>query len=298
MPSFTAICAGAGVVASGLIASYLARKVAAAPTPTLVERPAPISQVATFPWGGTEPFTMKLLPHCFALGAATTAAAIALTVPSGPMNTLELARGPVLITLYWVWGFYNCLASQVKMKMGGGTERAAKVAERSMMNTLEQGVPFLTLLWATAGCVDAALATSCGFTCAPKFHSQTTTPSTLHPPPSPRAPSAPSRLDPVTDCLFRSFYGFAYSYFGGFSMLVEAVTQPNYCVIHLFAAQLLCFGCGGGSLLTLPYIGQNFLAWFALLFVGNGFALFVGWDFPAGAASAVCNLAYNKEKGE
>jgi len=264
MPSFTAICAGAGVVASGLIASYLARKVAAAPTPTLVERPAPISQVATFPWGGTDPFTMKLLPHCFALGAATTAAAIALTVPSGPMNTLELARGPVLITLYWVWGFYNCLASQVKMKMGGGTERAAKVAERSMMNTLEQGVPFLTLLWATAGCVDAALATSCGF----------------------------------TYCLFRSFYGFAYSYFGGFSMLVEAVTQPNYCVIHFFAAQLLCFGCGGGSLLTLPYIGQNFLAWFALLFVGNGFALFVGWDFPAGAASAVCNLAYNKEKGE
>ena len=227
MVDLKSLCIGAGVLASGLVATYLSRKICkaqlAAPAAT-TERTLGQSQVATFPWG-SDSFAFSYLPHCIAVGAAATAAAIALTSPSGPMTCLDHARGPVLVTLYWVWGFFNSIKSQIMVKSRcGGNEQACKVAERSMMNTLEQGVPFLALFWMTAACVDAAIATSCGF----------------------------------VYCAFRMFYGLSYSYYGGFSMLVEVVTQPNYTVLHVFAGALASFGLGGGSVFALPYLGTNF----------------------------------------
>ena len=83
------------------------------------------------------------------------------------------------------------------------------------------------LLWMSAACVDAAMATSIGF----------------------------------TYCAFRSFYGFAYMYYGGFSMLVEFVTQPNYAAITVLAASVLSFGLGGPSIFELPVLGTSFLLW-------------------------------------
>ena len=76
-------------------------------------------------------------------------------------------------------------------------------------------------------------------------------------------------------------------------MLVEVVTQPNYTVLHVYSVALLSFGLGGGSIFALPYIGMNFLAWFALLFFINGVFMFTLWDYPAAKAAASCNLAYN-----
>jgi len=251
---------GAGVVAGTLAAYLLGRQSAriAASKPETTVRSLGISKVKTFFWG-SDAFEMSALPPCFAFGTVTTAAAIALTTPSGPLASLELARGPVLASLLWIWGFFNCIGSQLKAKMGGGDEQAQKIGERSLMNTLEQGVPFLSLLWMTAGCVDAALATSLG----------------------------------VLYASLRMFYPLAYSFYGGFAMPCEMITMPNYMVLHVYAVALLVFGLGGGSLFSLPYLGQRFVMWCPAIFVGNLLCMLVGWDNPVGAAAGAANIAWN-----
>ena len=156
---------GAGMVAVGALAAYLRRRgvALAAQKPAMVERTLGISQLRTFPWG-KEPLHLPMFPFCMAIGAASVAAAIALTTPSGPMNSLDLARGPVAVSLMWVWAYYNHIGSQLKVKLAEppANEQAAKIAERSLYNTIEQGIPFLLLLGLTAACVDSAMATSCG----------------------------------------------------------------------------------------------------------------------------------------
>ena len=181
-----ALCVGAGAAIASGIAYYVAQKgVAFANTnPARVKEPSlAMSPLAAFPWGN-EAFTMQLIPPIMAFGSVVTAAAIAFTTPSGPITSLELARGPVLATMLWVWGIFNCVSAQLKVKMGGGDEQAKRVAERSLYNTLEQGLPFLTCLWMSAACVDAAIATSVGVVyaafrmCAPSL-TLTSNPSVL-----------------------------------------------------------------------------------------------------------------------
>lgn len=144
------------------------------------------------------------------------------------------------------------------IKFGGGNEQATKVTERSLYNTIEQGLPFLSLLWMMAACVDGGLATSCG----------------------------------AVYVAFRMFYPLAYSYYGGFSMLCELITQPNYIVINFFIANLTCFGVGGSSLLA--YTGSNFFVWLVLNFAGAAFCFKTIWSYPVGSLSAKYNLSYNK----
>lgn len=153
------------------------------------------------------------------------------------------------------------ISSQLKAKFGGN-DQAGKVAERSLYNTLEQGVPFISLLWMCAACVDAAMATSIGFVYSS----------------------------------MRMFYGLAYSYYGGFSMCVELITQPNYTCIHVLAAAVLSFALGGPSIFELPYLGQNFLLWLPVALVGNVVCMFLVWDYPAGGFAGTLNLAYNAKE--
>ena len=146
-------------------------------------------RMAKFPWGD-EPFSMKLMPVCFLFGALQIAAVLYFTTLSGPSTS---SPGPVLVTLGWIHAYHQCLGAQVACKMGGGNEVANTIAERSLMNTLEQGVPFLVLMWLMAAYVDAAVATNVG----------------------------------ALYVVHRSLYPLAYTYYGEFSMLVEFVTQPN-----------------------------------------------------------------------
>lgn len=162
MLSLYGVGIGVGISAVSLYLANIGTSFAKS-KPTLIDRGLGNSKLATFPYGGDQPFAMTLLPHCLAIGATSTAAAIALTTLSGPITSLQMAKGPVLVTLMWLWGYYNMISAQLKQKMGGGNEQAARVAERSLYNTLEQGVPFLALLWMTAACVDSAMATSIGF---------------------------------------------------------------------------------------------------------------------------------------
>ena len=73
-------------------------------------------------------------------------------------------------------------------------------------------------------------------------------------------------------------------------MPVELVTQPNYVVLHAYAAAMLCFGLGGVSIFTL--VGQSFLLWFPAAFVLNLFGMFVLWNYPVGAAAGASILAW------
>eukprot|EP00966_Prymnesium_polylepis_P007561 173494-Prymnesium_polylepis.1 len=154
-----------------------------------------------FPWGD-KPFEMRLVPYILVLGSLLTAAAICLPSITGPSVT---AGGPVLVTLGWLHTHYNALGAQVKVKMAGpaADEQATKIAERSVYNGLEQGVPFLVLVWLHAALVDAATATSVGGSYVG----------------------------------LRLLYPAAYAYYGEFSMLCELVTLPNYCALFYRAQQ-------------------------------------------------------------
>ena len=254
-----AIAAGVGV-SYGLAVYLRNRGIAlAASKPATTERPLATSQVAQSPWG-SDSFDTSKLPHLFVAGAAIVAGAIALTPPSGPIASLDMARGPILVTTLWVWGAYNAIGAQLSAKLGGAGEQASKIGERGLANTLEQGAPFLACLWGVAACVDAAIATSCG---------------TIY-------------------AAFRMFYPLAYSYYGGFAMPCEAVTQPNYQIIHLFVAALLHFGLTGGSIFAT--LGTSFKVWCPLIFVGHILMMMFGWFFPVGGPAGALNMAWNGPK--
>lgn len=255
---------GAGVACGTLLASYLARRGAAlAATAEKIEPPRSLgnSQQASFFWG-PDVFMVSAMGPVFAVSTVATVLPVALTTLSGPITSLDMCRGPVLVTLLWIWGFFNAVSHQVKVKLGGGDEQASRVAERSLYNTLEQGVLFLPLLWMTAACVDSAMATSLG----------------------------------LAYSVVRMFYPIAYTYYGGFSMACEMITQPNYAVLHTMIAALVRFGLGGGSLFAIPGLGQAFYLWAPIIFVCHLLFLFVGWDYPIGAAAGKLNLAWNTAK--
>ena len=67
-------------------------------------------------------------------------------------------------------------------------------------------------------------------------------------------------------------------------------------VVHVYAVALLVFGLGGGSIFSLPYLGQRFLLWCPAIFAGNLLCIFFGWDYPAGAAAGAANIAWNGPK--
>jgi len=209
--------------------------------------------MAKFFWGD-EAFSMKLLPGCILLGAFLTAACISLPTPSGPSLT---AKSPVAATLLWSIGYYQLIGAQVLVKQNPSkTAQASTVAERSFMNTMEQGIPFLVLMWLHAGLVDGSIAGWLGISYAG----------------------------------VRMLYGVAYSYYGEFSMLCELVTQPNYQVIFFYQVSLLCWLFDTSLLDT---VGQGYLTWAGLTFIGSFVNMFVLWMLPFGMLSAKLNLATN-----
>merc|ERR1711998_477529 len=133
---------------------------------------------------------------------------------------------------------------------------ASTVAERSFMNQLEQGIPFLVLMWLNAGLVEANISGSLG----------------------------------IGYTIFRMLYGVAFSYYGEFSMLCEFITQPNYQVIFYFQVSLLCWLL---DVSLLDTFGQSYPVWVGLLFVGNFVFEFVLWFVPFGLVAANLNLAVN-----
>ena len=193
-----------------------------------------------FCWGDNT-FPSGTFPLAWSVSAGLMTVTFIYAPTSAPAidqgMSLQAVRGTVLVTAAQLFVFYNTLGGQTYVKMLFGNRgvrasslchtsvlhahrslsiylrllslvqvRAETVATRSMMNTMEQMVPFLTLLWLCTAYVDAAYAASLG----------------------------------AVYVATRALYPLAYAYYGQFTALCELVTQPNYNVIaNLFAGLVL-----------------------------------------------------------
>ena len=212
-----------------------------------------------FPWGDTA-FHWPLLPWAMGFGATLMATAIALTTSSASLTTGGDVRGPIMVTLLFTHGLFQAIKAQISVNFGGGNAQAKHVAERSLYNSMEQGLPFLLLMWMTAAFVDAALATSIGMVFA----------------------------------IPRYFYPLAYGWFGQWTMPIAFISQPTYQA-QSFLWLTLFAHCFGFSLLAV--VGQNFFVWFCICFGFNRFVLYdYFWQYPFAKWAAEFNLAANKEK--
>jgi len=221
-----------------------------------------------FPWGDNS-FEPKVLPYCLLWGGLLVATAVTVTPLSGP-NTSP--KGPIAITLLWLWAYYQCIGAQIAVGTsaaktaaqavtdGKDHGQAQKVAERCTMNTLEQGVPFLTTMWLMATYVDTAMATSIG----------------------------------GVYIFLRTLFPIAYSYYGEFSMLQEFITVPNYMCVHHFIANLLAFILGYPPLAQV--VGQNFLMWLVGTIVYQIICLQILWNYPMSAVAVKLNVAANAKR--
>ena len=152
----------------------------------------------TFPWG-SNPFPLPLfflsMPFAgtVAWGLLSTSPTSAPGIDSG--MSLEAVRLAVLASLAWVLVYYNGLGAQVWLKLdyGNFSSDAARIAERTALNMLEQAPVFFLTMWLHCTYVDAAQAGFLGLAYA----------------------------------VLRILYQLFYSYFGTFTVLVEFATQPT-----------------------------------------------------------------------
>merc|ERR1711865_1359899 len=131
------------------------------------------------------------------LGKAGPSAAVADTFPAAT----EL-RGVALVTCAFMFMWYIFLGHQVGIKFTEGLsadvqEQAKFIADRSVINTLEQALPFLSLMWLHALFVNPVTAGVLGW------------------------------IYVIT----RFLYPITYGMYGQFNTAVEIACQPNYVVI-------------------------------------------------------------------
>lgn len=236
---------------------------------------------------GNDPFPMKVIPGflsnlpypvsmlsvpfnfplnlCMAVGALLgTVLFLKGPAPTGPGVTAGSLGGVGLVTLGWVWCYYNTIGHQVGLKFSNAFAshpQATTVGERCMMNTLEQGIPFLVLLWMHAIFVDVSTSVSFGW-----FY-----------------------------VVMRFLYGVFYSYYGHFTMLAELSTQPNYTALAYFTFGLVDTLYNQTKLsgrLQAMHPGLLFLAFFGLT---AGFMTV--WNFPTGVPMTMLNNRANPAGG-
>ena len=216
---------------------------------------------------GDEPFDLNYIPLCILFGALLNSFALELGRYS---SSAQDYRGVICVTLAWLHGYYNTVSAQINVKMNGSVMglddakqmQALKVAERSLYNTLEQGVPFLIMLWLAAVFIDnTSIALYLGWAYV----------------------------------LPRMLYPLAYSYHGHFSMWCELITQPNYQTLFYFKTTLLFHALNMGELEKYWPQDPNasFCASVAFFFVGGILDQLVCWSWPAGYPSAVFNMRAN-----
>lgn len=164
--------------------------------------------MAKYLWGN-DPFPMGVMFGLAVLSGLVvglllmhvgSAAAVGDTYPSA----VDM-RGVALVTCAFLLVWYSMLGNQVSIKFAKGlssevSEGAKFIADRSVVNTLEQSIAFLSLMWMHAIFVNPQTARLLGW------------------------------IYVVTRLLYPVFYGF----YGGFTVAVEAATQPNYVIIFYY----------------------------------------------------------------
>jgi len=208
-----------------------------------------------FPWGDDAvPFRWILIlmvVHCVINGAL-----LGLIGPWGAVSddqfpTPVALRGVALVTAAWVFLIYIAMGRQKGVQytkknqptaMSDAVfERASRIAERGLMNTVEQMGPFLLCMWVHAIFVNPTVSTYFGWLYV----------------------------------LSRFFYGLFYGMYGEMNLMVEVVTQNNYVVIGWWLSAIVV-KCSFGvdlhqmlqSISPFLLIPSAFLADFVLLFVG------------------------------
>lgn len=169
--------------------------------------------MAKYCWG-SNPFPLGLWAASWFVAAILVTVVYENTTPDGPAVAkvegvnVSTVGGVILVTLGWILHYYNTIGHQVGLKFTNAfapNPQAGTVGERSMMNTLEQGIVFLPLLWMHALFVDVSTSVSMGW------------------------------LYVITRMLYPIFYTF----YGHFTVLIELSTSPNYAVIAYYAFALL-----------------------------------------------------------
>lgn len=217
----------------------------------------------SFPWGSNPfPESIFMLALLFAGAVGWALLSTAPTSPPGIKSgmALENIRTTALACLAWVLVYYNGLGGQVFIKMThkNFSVDAAKLAERTAINMLEQAPVFFVTLWLHCAYVNAAEAGYLG----------------------------------LAYVVIRIFYQLTYSLYGTFTVLVEFTTQPAYIIIYYFSFSVL------GACIDVPitsYLPTGPLV-IPVLAVSNLLLFMAGWNLPSGGPMAYLNNAANPVK--
>jgi len=181
----------------------------------------PAAMAETKYWWGDEVFSLNWMMLFLVvsglaigglLGKAGPGAAVADSFPAAT----EL-RGVALVTCTFMFMWYIFLGHQVGIKFTEGLtadvqEQAKYIADRSVINTMEQALPFLSLMWLEALFVNPETARLLGWIyVATRF------------------------LYPIT-----------YGMYGQFNTAVEISTSPNYVIIFYFLWSVV-YKCASGT---------------------------------------------------
>lgn len=227
---------------------------------------------SAYPWGDKETPLPGLVAAIWA-GAVVVGGAVAALGPREPGRRpglgLEEARGTVFVTLAFLLVLYNAMGVQVYLKILYGNRRpeAKHIADRMVGNTLEQAIPFLSLLWLHTAYVDTREAVVLG----------------------------------TVYVVFRLLYQFAYAMYGTFTVLNEVCTSPCYAVLLFFAVEV------ARAAAAAPGAGPPGRVWEptgldVLVVCPSALVLFmtVGWLLPSGifAVSMLNRALPQKAKGD
>lgn len=164
--------------------------------------------MAKYPWGDA-PGPMNVMMGIMLAFAILIGAFLAHVGPDGAVGDAYPSpadlNGVAVVTCAYIVVWYIFLGNQVSIRFNDGIsgevkDKAKKIADVAVANTMEQGIPFLVLLWAEAVFVNPLTAQRLGWIYV----------------------------------IFRYFYPIFFGWYGQFTAAVEASTQPNYIVIMYF----------------------------------------------------------------
>lgn len=181
--------------------------------------------MAKFPWGD-DPVPFKFILVLIVVHCTLNGIALLLKGPGGAVTADSYPspaslHGVVLVTAAWVFLIYVAMGRQKGVQYtkkqhpdsisDAVATQAGRIAERGLMNTVEQSGPFLLCLWLHAIFVNPEVSVLFGW-----FY-----------------------------VISRFFYGLLYGMYGEMNLMVEVVTQNNYVVIGWWLLAIV-FKCTSG----------------------------------------------------
>lgn len=172
--------------------------------------------MAKYPWGN-EAFTMPGMMACMVAMAIVNGIAMILADPAAGKIVGDVYPPPsemirvAMVSVFWVLCLYIFFGQQVALKFDPKALPDSKtIAERSVVNMLEQGFPFLLGLWMHALFVNPRTSVVLG----------------------------------AMYVVFRYLYTIFWGMFGVFNVTIELSTQQNYVVVVYFMVAIVVKFCG------------------------------------------------------